>query len=144
MTENGKRFVENGARIRRARERLQSTRPAINHRPDRPISQDDFAALVGTTRRNLMRLEGGITRPKGPLRDRIVEVTGTKEQIEAADDEDEEDLFAQLLSELKWAGSPEISYRDLHGHADEQDLRTLRLSALRTLSKAAQIARELA
>lgn len=71
------RFRENGRKIRTAR-RLTG------------LSQENFAPLVGTGRRHMIKLENGEHRPSGTLRDRIVEVTGTQEQIEASDDEDED------------------------------------------------------
>src|SRR6266498_3317935 len=86
------RYHENGERIRRARERIPSPRDG-----GRPISQEDFAPILGASRRHLIRLENGEQRPSGSLRDRIVEITGTEEQIEADDDEEEDALDAWLL-----------------------------------------------
>lgn len=84
-----KRFADNGARIRKAREAM---RPYC--------SQERFAPLIGTSRRHLMRLEGGYHLPRKGMRDRIVDVTGTDEQIKAADDE-EEDMLKALAAALK-------------------------------------------
>ena len=78
-------FKGNGQRIRRARERVASPK-----NQDRPISQEDFAPLVPVSRRHLIRLENGEYLPDKPVRDRIVEITGTDEQIASSDDDDEE------------------------------------------------------
>jgi transcriptional regulator with XRE-family HTH domain len=86
------RFRENGRKIRRARH-------LIPGRDGRPISQDDFAVKIGTGRRHMIKLENGEHRPSGPLRDRIVEVSGTTEQIESSDDE-EEDMLLELINSL--------------------------------------------
>jgi len=86
------RYHENGEKIRRARERVPSPRDG-----GRPISQEDFAPILGASRRHLIRLENGEQRPSGSLRDRIVEITGTEEQIEADDDEEEEDALEAWL-----------------------------------------------
>lgn len=82
-------FAENGARIQRARKLV----PGQN---GRHISQEGFAAAVGTTRRHMIRLERGQHLPGGVLRDRIVEKTGTTETIHSADDDDEVDLSMSL------------------------------------------------
>jgi transcriptional regulator with XRE-family HTH domain len=68
-------FALNGAKIRKAR--LATG-----------LSQEAFAPLIGTTRRHMIRLERGQHLPKAELRDRIVERTGTTEQIQSADDEE--------------------------------------------------------
>lgn len=78
------RHSENGARIRRARKLTG-------------LSQEAFAPLIGTTRRHMIRLENGVHRPSGELRDRIVEASGTEEQIEASDDADEEADYVTVL-----------------------------------------------
>jgi transcriptional regulator with XRE-family HTH domain len=114
--------MENGARIKRARERLQSNRPAANHRADRPISQEDFAPLVSTTRRHLIRLENGEHLPSAELRDRIVETTGTEERIESSDDEEEH---------LPW--------QILYPAADLETVLRLRATAKKNLRRAAEI-----
>lgn len=80
------RYPENGQKIRRARKLTG-------------LSQDNFAPAVKTTRRHLMRLERGQHRPSGTLRDRIVEVTGTEELIEASDDA-EEDMLLELINSM--------------------------------------------
>lgn len=64
-----------------------------------PIGKEKFAALVGTTRRHMIRLENGEHLPSRDLRDRIVEATGTDEQIESSDDED--DAVSALMGALK-------------------------------------------
>lgn len=87
------RYRENGRKIRRARH-------LIPGRDGRPISQDDFAPRVGTGRRHLIKLENGEHRPSGQLRDRIVEATGTEEQIESSDDE-EDDVLSVVMSTVK-------------------------------------------
>lgn len=72
-------FAENGARIQRARKLTGE-------------SQETFAAMIGTTRRHMIRLERGQHLPGAELRDRIVARTGTAEQIHSADDDEEVDL----------------------------------------------------
>lgn len=84
---------ENGQRIKRARQRV----PGPNGRPW--ISQQDFAPLIGASRRHVIRLENGEHLPGADLRDRIVAVTGTEEQIDSDDDE-EEDMLRDLLDVL--------------------------------------------
>jgi transcriptional regulator with XRE-family HTH domain len=81
-------FAANGARIQKARKRTG-------------LSQEAFAPKVGTTRRHMIRLERGQHLPKGELRDRIVDVTGTEEQIQSADDEEEPDLSMSLDTFLR-------------------------------------------
>lgn len=94
-------FCENGQKIRRARLLIPTPKSQVaNHRPDRPISQADFADLVGVSRRHYIRLENGEQRPRGSLRDRIVEITGTEEKIESDDDE-EEDVLTVLYAFIK-------------------------------------------
>jgi transcriptional regulator with XRE-family HTH domain len=78
------RFRDNGRKIREARKLTG-------------LSQENFAPLIGTGRRHMIKLENGEHRPSGVLRDRIVELTGTQERIESSDDEEEEDLsFASI------------------------------------------------
>ena len=48
----------------------------------------------------MIRLENGESRPNPELRDRIVAATGTEEQIESDDDEDE-DLLMVLDRPIK-------------------------------------------
>jgi DNA-binding XRE family transcriptional regulator len=86
---------ENGQRIERARKLVPSPNGGRQHW----ISQEDFAPLVGTTRRHVIRLENGEHRPSGELRDRIVEVSGTTEQIESSDDE-EDDMLRDIIDSL--------------------------------------------
>lgn len=93
--------TENGAKIRRARELVRSSRFAVNHRPDRPISQQDFAAVLGISRRHQIRLENGEHLPSGELRDRIVALTGTEERIESEDDEDEDAQVQAFIAALE-------------------------------------------
>lgn len=88
-------FQQNGAKIKRARESVPSPRDSR-----RPISHQDFAPKVGCTPRHLIRLEKGEQRPSPELRNRIVEVTGTEEQIEADGYEDEEDAVRDLRDAL--------------------------------------------
>ncbi len=76
-------FAQNGARIQKARKRTG-------------LSQENFAAEIRTTRRHMIRLERGQHLPKSDLRDRIVERTGTDEQIQSADDEEDADLSMSL------------------------------------------------
>lgn len=76
-------FAANGARIRKARQLTG-------------LSQESFAPKIGTTRRHMIRLERGQHLPGGDLRDRIVEESGTTEQIQSADDEEEADLSVSL------------------------------------------------
>jgi transcriptional regulator with XRE-family HTH domain len=71
-----------GTRARRAKrphkllgERIRAAREATG------ISQERFAPLVGTTRRNLIRIEGGRTRPHDELLARIA--AATKRSVEA-------------------------------------------------------------
>lgn len=45
------------------------------------ISQENFAPLVGTTRRHLIRLEKGRHRPSADLLARIAEATGQPESF---------------------------------------------------------------
>lgn len=72
------RHADNGAQIRRARKRIH-------------LSQERFAAEVGTTRRHLIRLENGEHLPGGALRDRIADLAGqARDSIQSSDDEDEE------------------------------------------------------
>ncbi len=127
------RFRENGRRIRAAR-RLTG------------LSQENFAPLIGTGRRHMIKLENGEHRPSGELRDRIVEVTGTKEQIESSDDDKEEDLLPRaLLNKIAEQMAPlEISHRDLHGSVSEKDILHYRHAALRNLARIVEIQRELA
>jgi transcriptional regulator with XRE-family HTH domain len=80
------RFRDNGAKIRQARKLTG-------------LSQENFAPLIGTGRRHMIKLENGEHRPSGELRDRIVEVTGTTEQIESSDDE-EEDMLLELINSM--------------------------------------------
>jgi transcriptional regulator with XRE-family HTH domain len=63
-------YRENGRKIRRAR-RLTG------------LSQQDFAVELGSSRRHLIRLENGQHLPSPPTRDRIVDLTGTTEPIDA-------------------------------------------------------------
>lgn len=86
-------FQGNGEKIRRARLLVPSPRDN-----QRPISQEDFAPLVGTVRRNLIRLENGEHLPSGELRDRIVAETGTEEKIVAEDDEDAHQMNRRLIA----------------------------------------------
>ena len=72
------RWSENGKAILRARQRAG-------------YSQEKFAAVIGTTRRHMIRLENGEHLPTGALRDRIVEASGAERaSIAASDDESEE------------------------------------------------------
>ena len=87
VTSQGFRFAENGAKIRRARELTG-------------LGKEKFADQVGTTRRHMIRLENGEHLPSGPLRDRIVEVTGTEERIESSDDQDEEAQKMAFLADI--------------------------------------------
>lgn len=80
-------FALNGARIKRARGLTG-------------LSQEVFAPLIGTTRRHMIRLERGQHLPGAALRDRIVESTGTEEQIQSADDEEDESASTMTLDEF--------------------------------------------
>lgn len=82
------RFRENGRKIRAARQLTG-------------LSQENFAPLIGTGRRHMIKLENGEHRPSGRLRDRIVEVTGTEERIESSDDEEEDELMNALIAFAK-------------------------------------------
>ena len=85
------RFAENGKVIRRARRRTG-------------LSQENFAVQVGTTRRHMIRLENGEHLPTRALRDRILEQTGSQDEIRSSDDEDEESsLTVDLLQLAKLA-----------------------------------------
>lgn len=57
----------------------------------RHMSQENFAPIVGTTRRHLIRLENGEHRPSGDLLARIAEQTGADPESFGypADDEEE-------------------------------------------------------
>jgi transcriptional regulator with XRE-family HTH domain len=126
------RFRDNGRKIRQAR-RLTG------------LSQENFAPLIGTGRRHMIKLENGEHRPSGELRDRIVEVTGTKEQIESSDDDKEEEVFPlALLRRIAEMDGPEISAFDLLDTVDEKDVQRYRRSALHSLVQAAHIEKELA
>jgi transcriptional regulator with XRE-family HTH domain len=57
-------YEDLGRRIRRARER-------------KGLSQENFAPVVGVTRRHLIRIEKGRHWPGGPLLARIADATGT-------------------------------------------------------------------
>ena len=86
--------AENGQKIARARQLLPGRRG--------PLSQSDFAALVGLSERHLIRIENGERLPSAETRDRIVTATGTTEEIAAFDDEDEESrMYRDLLSRFK-------------------------------------------
>lgn len=126
------RFRDNGRKIRHARQLTG-------------LSQENFAPLIGTGRRHMIKLENGEHRPSGELRDRIVEVTGTKEQIESSDDDKEEDVFpVALLKRIAEMPAPEITAFDLRDDVDENDVRHYRQSALHSLVHAAHIEKELA
>lgn len=81
------KFSDNGRRIRAARHLTG-------------LSQENFAPLIGTDRRHLIKLENGEHRPRKGMRDLIVSITGTEEQIDSSDDE-EDDIVAALLDSLK-------------------------------------------
>ena len=86
-----RRFSANGQRIRQARHLTG-------------LSQENFAPRIGTTRRHLIKLENGEHRPRRQLRDRIVEITGTEEQIDSSGDEEEDamhDLFDALRRTIR-------------------------------------------
>jgi len=85
--EHAHRFAENGKSIRRARKRTG-------------LSQENFAAQIGTTRRHMIRLENGEHLPTRALRDRIVEQTGGEDEIRSSDDEDEESALSGDLMQL--------------------------------------------
>lgn len=90
-------WVEQGRKLRRARNLTG-------------LSQENFAPDIGTTRRHLIRLEGGEHRPSGALLSRIAERTG--EPVESfgypSDDDEEAEaamreafhLFVDLLGRL--------------------------------------------
>jgi transcriptional regulator with XRE-family HTH domain len=75
-----------GLKVRRAREQTG-------------LSQENFAPRVGTTRRHLIRIEGGHHKPGGALLDRIATETGTpRESFTNEDDEEEAALsFDEFL-----------------------------------------------
>jgi transcriptional regulator with XRE-family HTH domain len=71
------KWSENGKAIRRARLRTG-------------LSQEKLAALIGTTRRHMIRLENGEHLPLGTLRDRLCDVLGIDhDAIQSGDDEQE-------------------------------------------------------
>lgn len=137
-------FRDNGQKIRRARERVPSPRDA-----GRPISQEDFAPVLGTSRRHVIRLENGEQRPSGQLRDRIVAVTGTEERIESDDDEAEEDLLSQALLDRiaafvqRTPSRGAIHWRDLYASVDMTDVTRMRRDAYTNLVSAREIEEEL-
>ncbi len=66
------------------------------------LSQENFAASVGTSRRHVMRWENEGRQPGPAYRARIAEVTGQPEELFVDEDDEEsavsaEDLFATLL-----------------------------------------------
>lgn len=127
------RFRENGRKIRVARRTTG-------------LSQENFATRIGTGRRHMIKLENGEHRPSGVLRDRIVEVTGTEEQIESSDDDKEEDLLPRaLLKRIAERMEPlEITAFDLFDDVTERHAQDYRRSALHSLRHAAYIEKELA
>ena len=138
------RYQENGKRIRRARQLVPS--PAAGNGRKAWISQEDFAPLIGTGRRHLIKLENGEHRPSGELRDRIVEVTGTKEQIESSDDDEEDHVFPPSF--LRWVEERmkplELSAFDLHETVDARLARHYRRSAMHSLARLVEIEKALA
>ena len=133
------RFRENGRKIRRARHLI----PGPNGHPW--ISQQDFATRIGTGRRHMIKLENGEHRPSGELRNRIVEVTGTTEQIESSDDDKEDDLFPPaLLRRIAERTEPlEITAFNLQDVVTQADAQRYRKRALHSLRHAAFIEKEL-
>ena len=125
------RFRENGRKIRAARRTTG-------------LSQENFAPLIGTGRRHMIKLENGEHRPSGELRNRIVEVTGTTEQIESSDDDKEEDLFpASLLRRIAEREPLELSAFDLYETVDERLARHFRRSAMQSLARVVEIEKAL-
>jgi len=133
-------YRDNGQKIRRARERVPSPRDS-----GRPISQEDFAPVLGTSRRHVIRLENGEQRPSGALRDRIVEVTGTEEQIESDDDKDEEELFPRdLLDRIAATVGPfGIPAHGIYANVDVGLARHFRRSAMHSLARLVEIEKAL-
>lgn len=133
-------FRDNGQKIRRARQLITSPRLAANHRPDRPISGQDFAPLVGCSTRHLVRLENGEHLPSGALRDRIVEVTGTTEQIESSDDEEEAALPRDLIEQIaaRFPAS-DLSWQALYLNPNHGTVERLRRGAIQDLSRSFEI-----
>ena len=120
-------FAENGARIRRARNRTG-------------LSQERFAPIVGTSRRHMIRLENGEHLPGENLRDRIVEVTRTDERIRAEDEEEEEALCAALLRNL---GYRPATQDGLLASPTMHTVRDLRRMGLGHLAQAQELERRL-
>lgn len=81
-------FSEQGKRLKRARERTG-------------VSQENFAPLIGTTRRHLIRLEKGWHKPGRELLLRIAESTGKDaDSFGYTDPDDEEEDPSMSLDEL--------------------------------------------
>lgn len=119
------RFSENGQRIRRARHLTG-------------WSQENFAPRVGVTRRQMIKLENGEHRPRAAVRDRIVELTGTEEQIESVDDEDEDALMRALIARVRIPSSElstEATLRVIYPDADGSTVQRLRMSGLKDLAR---------
>jgi transcriptional regulator with XRE-family HTH domain len=71
-------------------ENIREARKAVG------LSQEAFAELVGTSRRNVMRWEGGYNNPGRYYIGRIANVTGQAHESFAADLEDENEAMQVL------------------------------------------------
>ncbi len=65
------------------------------------MSQEVFAREIQTTRRHLIRVEGGIHRPRGVLLERIAVRTEEPRESFTNEDDEEDDLAAELLHTLR-------------------------------------------
>lgn len=83
-------YERNGRIIRRFRDQLEPK-----------MSQERLAAIIGTTRRHMIRLENGEHLPSIALRDKIAEAVGTSREAIQAADEDDEDSSMALTREQK-------------------------------------------
>lgn len=87
------KYAEYGARIRRARRR-------------KGISQENFAPVIGITRRHLIRLEKGDNMASVALRERIAAATDSVASdfgAAPARDDEEDELASDLLRVLRAA-----------------------------------------
>lgn len=82
------KYAEHGAKIRAARVNAS-------------LSHDRLAALIGSSRQHLIKLEKGQHRARPAMLDKIADATGTpKQDLEAADDDEESEQDMRAKAEL--------------------------------------------
>ena len=64
------------------------------------FSQEAFAEAIGTSRRHVMRLEGGMHRPSRPMLTRIAQATGRDAKVIDPDAKEGDMQVAAMLLEL--------------------------------------------